>query len=68
MLAPVPGKVRAAMSHQNIVANINNGRRARPMRVHSSLLVPISSVNRLLLYTDHRFADRIPDSTQTKSE
>eukprot|EP00965_Chrysotila_dentata_P062778 2079823-Pleurochrysis_carterae.AAC.1 len=28
----------------------------------------ISSVNRLLLHTNRRFADRVPESTQTKSE
>eukprot|EP00965_Chrysotila_dentata_P152692 5046540-Pleurochrysis_carterae.AAC.1 len=41
------------MSHQDIVANINAGHpRARPMRMHPSLPITISSVNRLLLHKD----------------
>eukprot|EP00959_Pyramimonas_sp_CCMP1952_P356086 7457434-Pyramimonas_sp.AAC.1 len=56
------------MSHQDVVANINAGRRTGPVRMQPSLPVAISSVNRLLLHTDRRFANRIPDSTQAKSE
>eukprot|EP00965_Chrysotila_dentata_P101740 3359214-Pleurochrysis_carterae.AAC.1 len=52
MLAPVLGKVCAAMPHQDIVTNVSASRCARSMRMHPPLPMTISSVDRLLLHTN----------------
>eukprot|EP00965_Chrysotila_dentata_P157139 5191598-Pleurochrysis_carterae.AAC.1 len=43
MLAPVFGKIRAAMPHQDIVVNANASFCARSMCMHPSLPMTISS-------------------------
>eukprot|EP00965_Chrysotila_dentata_P076750 2534008-Pleurochrysis_carterae.AAC.1 len=51
MLAPVLGN-RAAMPHQDIVTDVNASRCVRSMRMHQSLPMTISPVDRLLLHTN----------------
>eukprot|EP00965_Chrysotila_dentata_P262065 6214460-Pleurochrysis_carterae.AAC.2 len=68
MLARVFGEISAAMPHQNLITYIDAGRRARSMRMHPSLPMTVSSVNRLLLHADCRFMDRIPNATQSQSK